>query len=348
MVLALSACSSPNVADKKLDYQRTVSPPSLDVPPDLIEPEYDPLAPVPAGGAARQGPTLLPLSEHVRMVRAGDVRWLEVDMPPEELWQKLLKFWQVFGIELLRADKSVGIMETVWAENKADVPKGPISSLIMKITPKAYSADTRDRFRIRLERTDQAERTELYLTHYGLEEVVREEYGSLDDRAVWQTRPSNPELVNEVLVRILLHLGADEQQSRTMITDSEAEEAQQESRTRLVEDGEVPYIDLQERFVRTWRRAGVILDRLSLVVEDRDRSAGIYYVKDVDLLKDAGVVEKGFGSLFSSSEDEPGQFRVVLDRAGDTTHLLVEDIDGKALPAEAALLILKRIQQELK
>mgnify|MGYP000420347343 CR=1 FL=1 len=46
---------------------------------------------------------------------------------------------------------------------------------------------------------------------------------------------------------------------------------------------EVPdAIAVNEGFERAWRRVGLALDRSGFTVEDRDRAAGLYYVRYVD------------------------------------------------------------------
>ena len=60
---------------------------------------------------------------------------------------------------------------------------------------------------------------------------------------------------------------------------------------------------LDEDFSRAWRIVGLVLDRTGFAVEDRDRKAGLYYVRYIDPLreeKNQGVL----GSLAFWREDE--------------------------------------------
>jgi outer membrane protein assembly factor BamC len=73
-------------------------------------------------------------------------------------------------------------------------------------------------------------------------------------------------------------------------------------------------LSIAEPFDRAWRRLGVALDRSGFTVEDRDRSAGIYYVRYVDP-KSAGKEEPGFWSKLFGNTDNPletRRFRVAM------------------------------------
>ena len=71
---------------------------------------------------------------------------------------------------------------------------------------------------------------------------------------------------------------------------------------------------VQDNFDRTWRQVGLALDRSGFTVEDRDRSAGLYFVRYVDP-KMAGKDEPGFFSkLFGGSKEtaRPQRVRVLV------------------------------------
>ena len=79
----------------------------------------------------------------------------------------------------------------------------------MCIRDRLYSAPTRDKFRTRLERSADGNSTEIYVTHYGVEEVaVGGTTASSSNAYIWQRRPANPELEAEMLNRLTVYLGA--------------------------------------------------------------------------------------------------------------------------------------------
>jgi outer membrane protein assembly factor BamC len=82
----------------------------------------------------------------------GNQRWLAVAAPPDQVWPKVREFWTSNGFALKRDDPTIGIMETDWVENRADIPQDGIRAVLKKYLDVLYSAPTRDRFRVRLER----------------------------------------------------------------------------------------------------------------------------------------------------------------------------------------------------
>ena len=94
-VLVLSACSSIDfgVGDR-IDYKNSKTINSLEVPPDLHAPDYDPtFATIPSGsvsasalarGEVRSGSgAVLPTTGGVQMMSSGNVRWLQVAAPAD-------------------------------------------------------------------------------------------------------------------------------------------------------------------------------------------------------------------------------------------------------------------------
>jgi outer membrane protein assembly factor BamC len=291
-----------------------------------------------------QASRVLPKQRNIRIVRDGGLRWLEVDLQADMLWARLREFWGHMGLTLKRDEPQLGIMETEWAENRADIPEGFIRGLISKVFKGAYSAPTRDKYRMRIEPLD-AGISALYLTHYGVEQV-NVEAGELE-KTVWKPRPSDTELSNEMLNQLLVYLGVPEEQRRSLA----AKQVTVSPRASLIEEGdEVTAVAIDEGFARAWRRTGIVLDRLGLVVEDRNRSAGIYYIAVTDLAEEAGGGEKGwFASLFSGDEDEEmsKRYRIVLTVRGEKTEAHLQNVDGGAADAKARRELLTKLRDGL-
>lgn len=357
-VAALLAGCSVLPEDDGPDYKKSATVESLAVPPELTAPSGPQALDIPRAGEAvgpedartqaaaqRTRREVLPEYENVEVRGRGDMRWLAVDEGPEAVWAALTRFWEQEGFALRMEEPELGIMETQWAENRADIPEGPIRGVIGSVFPNLYSAATRDKFRVRLERTDGG--AEVYLTHYGVQEVSRGE-----SELAWEPRPSDPELANEMLHRFLVHLGVKKAQAERMVAEAEA--AEDRGRAELLHEGGRPVLRVRERFARAWRHTGIALDRLGFVVEDRNRQEGIYYVELVDLLEDADKQggDGWFDWLFSSEDEAEiagGQrFRVVLTDEGESTRIAIQDEAGEPLPADKADRILTRLQRQLR
>jgi outer membrane protein assembly factor BamC len=111
-------------------------------------------------------------------------------------------------------------------------------------------------------------------------------------------------------------------------------------------------MEVDEAFDRAWRRVGLALDRGGFTVEDRDRSAGLYYVRYVDP-RSAGKDEPGFFSkLFGWDSKEASsalqRYRLSVKTTGATTQVAVLNNQGNADSGEAARQIVARLVDELK
>ncbi len=368
MMAALGACSTLSSKldevtsgsnNEKAEYKKSTSLPPLEVPPDLTSSTIDDTLVVPdisPDGTAtfsdysgeRQDPqatnqeAVLIQQENISVERDGDKRWLVIQGEPEQIYPKIRQFWLDAGILLKEENPRIGIMETDWIENRADIPKDPIRSFLGKALDSLYSASTRDKFRVRLERGDEAGTTEVYLTHRGVEEVVQGE------STVFQERPSDPELEIEMLNRLVVFFGVDDQKAETLLATEESGSP----RAQLTRDGEGnAALSLDEDFSRAWRRTGLALDRVGFTVEDRDRSRGVYYVRYIDPLKDD---EKG-GFLsklqFWKDGDKPDTNEYLVSVVGEenaATRIVVLNKEGARTNSDTSNRILALLEEQLK
>jgi len=202
-----------------------------------------------------------------------------------------------------------------------------------------YSSGERDRFRTRLESSSGG--TEIFISHRGMLEV----YGDAGKTStVWQARPADPELEAEMLRRLMVRLGASQEQSKAV---QAAMPAAKTSRVATVNGQTVVQID--EGFERAWRRVGLSLDRTNFTVEDRDRSKGLYFVRYVEPVADKS--EPGFFSkLFSAgkADAQPLKFRISLSSTANLTTVAVQNASGAADQTANAQRILKVISEDLQ
>jgi outer membrane protein assembly factor BamC len=352
-VLVLSACSSLdfNVGDR-VDYKANKTINGLEVPPDLSSPEYDTTyATVPGGsvsaaalerGSVQSGKeAVLPTSAAIQMMRDGNVRWLQVNAPADAVWPKLEEFWRTMGVEVKRDEPRVGIMETDWAENKAEIPLDPIRKMLGKAFEGMYDAGSRDRFKIRLERPTAAT-TSIYLSHERAEEQVS------GTGTKWEYKPAKPELEAEMLSRLMAFLqGGDPTQNATPAPEA-ARTSVSVAMTQM--DGGQPALAVGGAANDVWLRIGVMLGRLGMSIEEQHRDQGIY----VGVYQgDAGREQKQgfFTRMFRSEHDVlkvGGRYQVQISDAGNRSLITVGDADGKPLKANVAQALLERLKSEFE
>jgi outer membrane protein assembly factor BamC len=333
---------------------------ALEVPPDLTRPSGDNPAAVPADGtaaysdytgkspAANANPATAngksaPAAAGVRLERDGAQRWLVVQDDPERVWVKARDYFLRSKIDLTVDNPKTGVLESDWIDRPVKYT-GYFSQFMASL----QSTGLRDKFRVRVERGRVNGTAEVYVSHQGLAQMVTNSDGSSATQITWQPSPADPEMEAEMLGKLLAHFGLDEQQVKGQMTAAGSERAQ------LVK-GEL--ILPQDDLDAAWRRVGQALDRAGVIIEDRDRSAGIFYVRYVD----SG--QTGKRGLFSWFRGEPGKasagsdgkaeapsdrFQIRLKTTPAGTSVNVLDVKGEPEVSTTGPQLLGVLQQQLR
>ncbi len=357
--LFLSGCSSLGEAlqGDKVDYKSAAKGTSLDVPPDLTQLSRDTRYVVPGTAVTASGyqvgqttqsvPTAATAIGDVRIERAGSQRWLVVNRPADKLWAPVREFWQESGFLMALDQENLGIMETDWAENRAKLPQDFIRATLGRLLDSLYSTGERDKFRTRLERTPTGG-TEIYISHRGMVETVTESRTTgpvkSGDGTVWQPRPADLELEAEFLRRLMVKLGVSQEQSKALVASGTS---RQTARVTTVDN--VPVVQIDEGFERSWRRVGLALDRTGFTVEDRDRAQGTYFVRYVEPTADKkqpGFLSKLFSG--SSAGVAPLKYRIAVRSQGEATTVSVLNAQGSPETSANAQRIVQVIADDLK
>jgi len=362
-VIGLTGCSSVNslLEGDRIDYKSAGGSKgrSLEVPPDLTQLQRENRYAIPQGGtvtasgynlqqSTRPSTTnvVAPKSiQDMRVERDGNQRWLVVQQAPEALWPRLKDFWQDMGFLIQIESPEAGILETDWAENRAKLPQDVIRNTLGKILDSLYSTGERDKFRTRLERSANGT-TEIFISHRRMEEQLT---GQDDGSTVWTPAEADPELEAEFLARLMAYLGAEETKARAAVEQARSETA----RAKLVRNSTGGYVQVDEGFDRAWRRVGLALDRVGFTVEDRDRAAGLYYVRYVDPETDEPAKKSFLSRLnpFSSSSDkthEADRYRVSVEADGQGSQVKVLDNNGQPATSRTADRILSLLNEQLR
>ena len=347
--IALSACSV--LEGDKVDYKSSAKAPPLAVPPDLTQLSKDTRYSVVNGGvsaassakASVQASTdkvALSAVGDIRVERFGNQRWLVVNRSAANLWAPLKSFWQESGFTLSLDQADVGIMETEWNENRANIPQDFIRRALGSVLDSMYSTSLRDKYRTRLEtRTDGG--TEIYITHRGMQEVYDSEE---QKRTIWQPRPSDPELEAEFLRRLMLKLGATKDQTAQV-----AGVPGTPPTSMTTSANGQPVLELADGFDRAWRRVGLALDRTGFTVEDRDRNKGLYFVRY--RAPDAATGEDNWlKKLWNGAAKTTGaeKYQIAVRSSGSKTTVSVLNDLGAPELSDAAKTIVKVLAADLK
>lgn len=287
-IIVLAACSSPaTINDKQFDYK---APPvkvrSLEVPPDLTSFSGDDRFGIPGetdsgtsfsefstGGVSRKVSSVLPIVKNVQLEQKDAQRWLVVKDTAENIWPQLKAFWLENGLVIETENSQAGIMETKWTENRAKIHHDNINKWLGGFFDGFYSSGERDQFHTRLQRSKDGNHTEIYIRHYGMQEVV--ESNGFGYR--WLSRPSDPELEATMLQLLMSKLsgGSGVLVNTKKSSVAPAVEAGIAPKINKLTDGSQRIL-LSDPFDKSWRKVGLALEQAGIAVADKDRSKGIY------------------------------------------------------------------------
>lgn len=346
----LSACGTSVVSNGPVDY----GPPKavetkLDIPPDLSRlPNAQNRYAVPGQvvsanqvGQARpnQGQQLAP-SEigGVTFKRDGKLAWISAKQPAEKVWPIVRAFWLDNGFTYVTENAQAGILETDWAENRAKLPQDFMRKTLGRLFDSLASTGEKDKFRTRIERTDQG--VDIFVSHRGVEEV----FDTMERMTTkWQARPSDPFLETEFLRQLMVKLGSSPESAQQAVVSNQAvKQAQLESK-----NGQETLV-YQQPITLGWRHVGLALDRSGFTIQDRDANRGIYFLRYIDprVKEEPGFFKKMFTK--SQKPQFPSEFRIVLtDQAGKTA-IQVQNNLGQADSSEGAKNILNKLLESLQ
>lgn len=358
----LSACSTGELIDRlpdnRPDYKtsRTTNP--LEIPPDLTQSSIDDALTVAElsatenaslsdyqnerSGKNRQADKLAVALESIHS--NGDVTWIEIDAKPGEIFKNAKNFWLNNGLRLARVDANIGIMETDWLENKANLPTSGISSVLAKVIGGLVDEGVRDKFRTRIDYD--GKRSFVYLTHYGATEQEVTEQGkivkgnsgkqkSTTDYA-WIASSRNAELEVEMLRRLNLYLHKSGQQTAT--ADSKRQQAARMSFGQL-SDG-TPALLFDADFNHAWTVLGIAIDRAGYEISAQNRKGGTYTF--------AKITERKVGFLVKEVERDIETYQIGLADQGKRQIAVVRSFNRQPPPTAMAQAILQKISQEIR
>lgn len=351
-VTLLSGCSALNQfmgKEESVDYKSTVTGDPLSIPPDLTQANANVRFKAPAaaaGGLAYsdyaqaqaeqplvgdRSSHILPSQEGIQVEREGDLRWLVIDKPAEQIYPSILEFWNNQGFTVHTDNPSTGFILTDWAENRAKIPDSWIRSLLGSVIDQVFDSGERERFRTRLERVDG--KTEVFISHQHMYEAP-----TLDGTAFKWVHGKEDQGLNAVmLARLMVFLGTDLEQAQAKVARAEASDA-----PALVEvhgDANQPQMVLNEGFDRAWRRVGVGIDSAGFSVEDRDRSTGEYYIRYLDADTGEKIEQPNIiGRLFRARNTaEAQELRIRVNAQGANASIVqVLDATGQVLTTPTA------------
>ncbi len=351
IVLSLTACSSTD--EKILNYRSSEITPTLEIPPDLTQVSAESNLNIPGSkvglpenkgryvetGNLNVEVRTLPKVKGLSIEGLGDSHWLKVSDKAEVIYPLLRTFWAEQGFTLQKDEPAVGVMETEWLSAKSGS-----GSFIASILESMKGAEFKDQYQTRIERADDNSSL-VFLAHRGQELFIQDPTkNSLmhsNRNSGWQMVPSDPTKEYEMLSRLMLFLGMQDDQVK-----QEMEKIGLFSpltRIEFNEADELTYLVVAQSFEQTWNRLQLQLDRLSIPVLERDKggNSGQVKVSATDLL-----------ALSGKTKDESSADKIFLALENGTntsqTRIDIKNESGVILKSEQSREILQLLQVQLK
>lgn len=263
----------------------------LIIPPDLTSPESQGDFVISSSNLLNENSAEVQLVKvtNIEVKRDAYRRWLLVGKSPSDIWPLAKKFLKSFGFTIKKENEAIGIIETEFLESNPDVPDSSIGvfrSMFSGILKAKAALPIADKYRIRIEATDDDNSSEVYLSLTSIEEVAA------DKNTQWQSRAKDAELETEMLLRLMVFLGSDQSEAINKIQDT----AKSDQLRVSVYTSESGYAALVFPFdsAKSWAHLGWALDELGIDIEDSDAFEKSYYV-NLARTKEGGFFSKLIG-----------------------------------------------------
>ncbi len=266
-MISLASCGFNNPASSPdVIYSETSDEAkALQIPPDLTNvgnAEQFILPGTEAGPLARN--RLLPEFSGARYVRRGDQNWLELNQSAESVWPLVLEFIKKQKLVVEKTAPTTGLIFTQW---QADTEKN--GGLLKNLLP---GDELFTRYSFRLERDGTA--TRLFArAMQSPGDAVNDSINASAEDEQWPASSHNPEQVAQLLVELLVFLGAEQQQAQGILSEPQA--------NAIIDDAEVQTTSIGSQlvvhkgFAPSFREVKEAVNKIDYSVVLSDDSVGV-------------------------------------------------------------------------
>ena len=317
-----------SIGSRVINYEPAEDVDSLVIPPDLTQPSSKGVFSEPIGSDDELN--LASRVQNVDIRRDQYRRWLLVDLPQQELWSLSKEFFRSYGFKIEKENQKIGLFETDYLEIETKVPDkslGAIRAALSKALKTQYGLPIADKYRVRIEPTNNPMQSELYLTLSSIGEVTS---GAM---RLWQPREKDVELETEMLLKLMVFLGSDSQEAIDKIQSNESIDIGSPILTQS--DLGLAELSLPIDKKEAWRFVGWALDELNIDVSDRDELSGAFYFKVTP--------DRGFFSKLINTVSSIKTYQLVLrEESSAMTNVIFVDLkeenDSEAIEYSRELL----------
>lgn len=334
--------------DRGSDYLQSSQVAPMQVPAGTELRPIEPLLPIPqrVADSRTNGDYKVPRPQRLLVAEeasdfslqtSDNARWLVATRPASQVWAAARQFFTDHGFQIDEERPQTGEFITAWQTRDQLAP-----ALVRDLG----LGQGETRVRVRIEPGVQRDTSEIYVLS-----VQRPADSSAD--VAWPDAPVNAELDRVLLdeLQVGLAKGAQEGGSASLLAERDYDAP---SRTTLSESGTgTPLLRLDTDFNRAWSSVGRALEASDILVEDLDRSLGVYYINLAEGAANPDEKPGFFSRLFGRSQDRSEldaraeRYQVRLTDAGGSVQVsLDKDLDTVA-PADVSRRVLNMLKDNL-
>ena len=348
----LMACNTG--ADKR--YLDASLDSNLELPPDLSELKEESKFELPAGitGAESTAEGKVPVLARVDSLRlegSGDLYWLSVDEPVDNLYKLIKNFWLSEGFRLMVDEPVIGIMQTEWVLTKQG-PSDASSSWFKSLFVDENLSASQDQYRTRIELDQVGNASRIYIAHRGtelgyeiessesLKRITDEQIDNDDNQR--RFRQPEPELEVEMLSRLMIFLGLQKAEVEQQVANAKLFKPR--AFQRIDSEQQSPYLIVKDPYQIAWNRVYHQLERMNFEIEESEFKSGLLGEGAITVKVQVTESKEGkelFSFFSKSSETVEKKIVVVLaEVTHELTRVMIETRSGNVdtSPAGAAFL----------
>lgn len=359
VAVLLSACADSSriddiISGRKVDYERSdyQNRKELQYPPDIVAAhsnqsesqllsEYR-IEAVP--GISTPAEVQIDNVRKVSYRREGNVRWVDVDLSPDETWVLVQEFLEDLDFNLVKKDAKVGTIETDWLDLRQGVLSVGLSSFLDNFLNRVRDSGERDKFITRVEA--RGEYSSVFIAH-------RHIAAQFDRDSLFSGyRPLAPDaqLEAEMLRRLMLYAARIPPAETATAFSEDVAQAEQAAAGDYERRG--TQLILHKSLEESWLLVRIGLDRGGFTIDDHDYDSRIYYIQHTGGPESQQIFGKNRVSFLDKifGEEKPilREIKLTLKRDGDSTAVEAQAADGDApLTEEQASVLLDLLNDNL-
>lgn len=329
--------------DRGSDYVNASQQAPMRVPPGVEVRPLEPLLPIPqhVPDASRNGARFeVPRPQRLQLADAsdfnieavGDNRWLVALRSPSQVWTATQQFLANNGFRVVEERPESGELITAWQ------PSSEYDAALRQAAPQTGET----RVRVRIEPGVQRDASEIHV-------LSAQRPAGSDEELPWMETSEQPRFDAAILdeLQVSLARSAELGDSVSLLAERQFDAP---SRVNLTQDADgQPLLQLDTDLDRAWSSVGRALRGADVLVDDLNRSLGIYYINLAESAEAAEQQPGFFSRLFGGGQrsDEAQRYQVRLVETGAGVQVFVQEDLETLAPVDVSQRILRLIQQNL-